>query len=50
MIKSMVMEFILTPMEDHTKGNGRKVNSTEKEYSLRRKEPKEKVFGMREKE
>ena len=50
MIKSMVMEFIHTLMEDHTKGNGLKVNSTEKEYSLHRKEHKEKVFGMREKE
>ena len=47
MIKSMDMEYTPILMADHTKDNGRKVSSMEKEYSLPHKELKEKVFGMK---
>ena len=50
MIKSMDMEYTPILMADHTKDNGRKVSSMEKEYSLPHKELKEKVFGMKVKE
>ena len=50
MIKSMDMEYTPILMADHTKDNGRKVSSMEKEDSLPHKELKEKVFGMKVKE